>query len=94
MKFRSVAAACSIAISVTALPLVAATSASAAAAANCVTATYYLNDNAVDIHNGCSTTKHYKVAERFWPDSDCFAIKPGKTKHYEATGTIQGIKEC
>ncbi|MEU1461866.1 hypothetical protein ABZ478_10395 [Streptomyces sp. NPDC005706] len=91
MKIRSIAVAGAVAFSATVFPIALA---STAEAANCVTATYHPNDNAVDIHNGCSTTKHYKVAERWWPDSDCFTIKPGKTKHYEATGSIQGIKEC
>ncbi|MEV3870381.1 hypothetical protein [Streptomyces sp. NPDC049906] len=96
MKFRSMATTCSLMVGLAVVPVVAASPASAAAsaAAACVSATYHLDDNAVTIRNGCSTVKRYRVAERFWPDSDCFTIQPGRSKYYRATGTIQGIKAC
>lgn len=43
----------------------------------CVKATWHPSNNSVDIANDCKKAIKVQIAERFWPDSDCYTIRAG-----------------
>ncbi|MFI9049075.1 hypothetical protein [Streptomyces sp. NPDC053427] len=95
-KFK--AATVTAALAVTAMGIPMATAGPAAAASSefgkCVSATWHMNKNAVNIHNGCKSSIKVRIAERWWPDSSCHTVKPNKSLYYRGTGALQGLKKC
>ncbi|NLU66235.1 hypothetical protein [Streptomyces sp. HNM0574] len=94
-KLKAATVTAALAVTVAGLPMVTAAPASAAGGyGKCLTATWYLNKNAVNLHNGCKKTVKIRIAERWWPDSSCKTIKPKKSLYYRGTGALQGLKKC
>ncbi|KAA6222884.1 hypothetical protein CP973_13980 [Streptomyces albofaciens JCM 4342] len=95
-KIKAATTAAALAVVAVGVPMAVAAPASAASSgvAKCVTATWYPSKNAVNIHNGCKNTIKVQVDERWWWDSSCITIKPGKSHYYKGTGTVRSIKYC
>ncbi|MGA5562167.1 hypothetical protein ACPCUV_13440 [Streptomyces platensis] len=93
-KLKAATATVALAVTAVGIPMATAGPAAAAGVGKCVTATWHLNKNSVDIFNGCKKSVRVQVAERWWPDSDCFTIRPKRELHYRGTGALQGLKKC
>ncbi|PBC81447.1 hypothetical protein SAMN05428945_4015 [Streptomyces sp. 2224.1] len=93
-KFRAATVTATLAVTALGLPMATAGPAAAASVGKCVQATWHPSKNSVDIYNGCKKTIKVQIAERWWPDSDCFTIRPKGRLHYQGTGQLQGAKYC
>ena len=95
-KFKAATVTAALAVTAVALPMATAGPAAAAASAvgKCVKATWHPSNNSVDIANNCKKAIKVQIAERFWPDSDCYTIRAGGELHYKGTGQLTGIKYC
>ncbi|MFE1765940.1 hypothetical protein ACFW81_17215 [Streptomyces angustmyceticus] len=95
-KFKAVTVSAALAVTAVGIPMATAGPAAAAGVGvgKCVQATWHPSKNSVDIYNGCKKTIKVQIAERWWPDSDCFTIPPKRKIHYQGTGKLQGAKYC
>ncbi|PJJ00945.1 hypothetical protein BX264_1242 [Streptomyces sp. 2333.5] len=93
-KFKAATVTAALAVTAVGMPLATAGPAAAAGVNKCVKATWHPSQNSVDIVNDCNKTIKVQIAERWWPDSDCYTIRPKGELHYRGTGQLQGIKYC
>lgn len=93
-KFKAATVSAALAVTAVGIPMATAGPAAAAGVGKCVKATWHPSKNSVYIVNDCTKKIKVQIAERFWPDSDCYTIKPKGELHYTGTGQLQGIKYC
>ncbi|MFI0906948.1 hypothetical protein ACH4TE_26030 [Streptomyces sioyaensis] len=93
-KLKAAAVAATLTVTAVGIPMATAGPAAAAGVNKCVKATWHPSKNSVNIYNGCNKTIKVQIAERWWPDSDCYTIRSKGELHYTGTGQLQGIKYC
>ncbi|MFF3545433.1 hypothetical protein [Streptomyces platensis] len=93
-KLKAAMTTVALAVTAVGIPMATAGPAAAAGVGKCVKATWHPSKNSVYIVNDCKKSIRVQIAERWWPDSDCYTIRAKGELHYRGTGALQGLKKC